>query len=73
MELELKAKKFGGSIGVIIPKDIVQQERIRESDNLKVVFKKVADLRFMTGMCKDVKISTKQILDEIDEGETEDE
>ena len=71
MELELKAKKFGGSIGIIIPKEIVQRERIKESDNLKVVFKKVGDLNFIWGKGKHVKKSTEKIMQEIDEGEND--
>lgn len=69
METEVKARKFGGSIGIILPRGIVEKEGIVENDSLKVKVEKVADLSFMWGMCKDVKISTDKIMEEIDEGE----
>lgn len=69
METEVKARRFGGSVGIILPRAVVERERIVEDDMLKVRVRKVADLSFLWGMCKDVKISTDKIMEEIDEGE----
>ena len=69
METEVRTKKIGGSIGVIIPNQIVQKEKIRVNDRIRADFQKIADLSFLWGSCKDVKISTNEIMKEIDEGE----
>lgn len=71
MESEVRTIRIGGSIGIIIPNHIVYKERIKVNDKLKVDFQKIADLDFLWGSCKNVKIPTDEILKEIDEGEDE--
>ena len=71
MEVELKARKIGGSIGIIIPLELTRNERIFENDLLKVRIRKTYDLSFMFGKGKSIKKSTEQIMKEIDEGEDE--
>lgn len=36
MEIETKTKKWGSSLGVIIPKEIVREERLREGENIRI-------------------------------------
>jgi len=36
MEIETKTKKWGSSIGVIIPKKIVKEERIQEGQEIRI-------------------------------------
>lgn len=69
MEAIVKAKKIGGSIAVVLPKELVKKERILVDDTLKVNVEKTADLSFLWGRGKDIKKSTDQIMKEIDEGE----
>lgn len=73
METEVKVKKIGGSIGIIIPKKVVEKERITVNDRVKIKVKKVADLSFMWGISKEDKTPTDKIMKEIDEGEFDDE
>lgn len=47
MEAEVKAKKFGWSIGVIIQKAIVERERINVDDTIKIEIEKKDDLGFL--------------------------
>jgi len=35
--VEAKAKRWGNSLGIIIPKDIVEKERIKANDTVKVL------------------------------------
>jgi len=69
METQIRAKRFGGSIGVIIPREIVERERIQEDDTLEINVKKIANLDFLWGAWRDVKKPTQRIMEEIDEGE----
>lgn len=69
METLIKAKKIGGSIGIIIPKDIIRKEKISSEDTLKVKIEKTSDLSFLFGKWQDIKKSTDKIMEEIDEGE----
>lgn len=69
METLAKAKQIGGSIGVIISKDVVEHERIFVNDTLKIKIEKSDDISFLWGKGKDIKKSTDQIMKEIDEGE----
>ena len=68
MEAIVKAKKIGGSISVIIPKEIVDKERISPEDTLKINVERTADLNWLWGRFK-TKKSADQIMREIDEGE----
>ncbi|MBS3076194.1 hypothetical protein J4481_00435 [Candidatus Pacearchaeota archaeon] len=69
MELKVKAKQFGGSIGIILPREMISKEGILVEDLLKINVEKIADLDFMWGKGKDIKKSTSQIMKEIDKGE----
>lgn len=39
-EVELTARKWGSSLGVIIPKEIVEKEHIKENEKVKLEIKK---------------------------------
>jgi len=69
MELITKTRKLGGSIAVIIPKEVVRNEKISPDDTVKIQIEKSDDLGFMWGRLKDIKKSTDEIMREIDEGE----
>lgn len=71
MEAEVKAKRIGGSIGIIIPRRIVEIERIMPDDSIKVKIEKTNDLNWLWGKGKSIKKSTDKIMKEIDEGENE--
>ena len=69
MELITKTKKIGGSVAVIIPKEVAIKERILADDTVKIQIEKSDDLSFMWGRFKDIKKPTDKIMREIDEGE----
>ena len=69
MEVIVKARKIGGSIVVLIPKKVVDKERISAEDTLKIKVEKTDNLNFLWGKFTDIKKSTDQIMKEIDEGE----
>ena len=39
MEVKVRAKRWGSSIGVIIPKEVIEAKRIRENDEIIVEVK----------------------------------
>ena len=69
MEALVKAKRIGGSLGVIIPKEIVKREKILEEDTLNIKVEKTDNLNFLWGKYKGTKMPTEQIMKEIDENE----
>ena len=69
MEALVKAKRIGGSLGVIIPKEIVKQEKILEEDTLNIKVEKTDNLNFLWEKYKGIKMPTDQIMKEIDENE----
>ena len=38
--IKSKAKKWGSSIGIIIPKDVVEREKIKEGQDIEIFLKK---------------------------------
>ena len=69
MEAVTKAKRLGGSVCIILPKELVKKEMIQVNDILKVKVEKTDNFNSLWGKFKEVKKSTKQIMKEIDEGE----
>ena len=69
METEVIAKKIGGSIGVIIPKEVVKKESIHADDKLKLKVERADDLNWLWGRGNDIKTPTDKLMEEIDEGE----
>jgi hypothetical protein len=69
MEAITKAKQLGGSICAIIPRQLVDDERIHVDDTLRIKVEKVDNLNFLWGKFKDIKKPTDQLMKEIDEGE----
>ena len=69
-EFEAKPKKWGNSLGITIPKDIVEKEGIKEGKNVKVfvIVEKKSTLKEMFGSLKGWKKPTQKIMKEIDEG-----
>lgn len=69
MEVRVIAKQIGGSIGVIIPKVVVEKERIFANDSLKLKIEKADNLNFLWAKNKNIKKPAHKIMKEIDEGE----
>lgn len=69
MQAIVKAKKIGGSVGVIIPREIVEKEHIKPEDTVEIKVKRKDSLESIWGILKDIKKPTQQIMKEIDEGE----
>ena len=68
---ETHPKKWGNSLGVVIPKEILDNEGVAEDDEVTVMIMKTkkSTLRDMFGIAKrKSKKTTQQIMDEIDEG-----
>ena len=73
METLVKAKQIGGSIGVIIPKEVVKCQSIFVDDILEIDVEKADNLGPVWGKFKSLlKKPTDQIMKEIDEGELDD-
>ena len=66
---EAVTKKWGYSVGVVIPTDIIQEKKIGIGKKIKllVVGTNMASVRKTFGSLK-IKKPTQQIMDEIDEG-----
>ncbi len=64
-----KLKKWGNSFGVIIPKEIMDSETLKENQEVNLMFVKDSKIRFdeMFGSLKGkFKKSTKQMMREMD-------
>jgi len=66
LEVEAKVRKWGRSFGVVIPKDKVKEEGIKENETIKLlIIKKTNVLKETFGTMK-FKRTTQEILDESD-------
>lgn len=65
--MRVTVKKWGNSLGVVLPKEIVQKEGIRESEVIEVKIERKPHVRELFGAFKFSK-STQEIKDEIRRG-----
>lgn len=61
-----QVREWGSSLGIVIPKDIVQQDNLSNGDTVFIVVRKTNALKDFFGKVK-LKRSTDEILREIDE------
>ena len=69
MKTVAKAKQIGGSIAVIIPKEIVKKEHIKPEDTVELRIERKDNLNSLWGILSDIKIPPQKIMNIIDEGE----
>ena len=68
MKIETKTKKWGSSLGIIIPKEVVEKENLKQNQNIRIlavetlIKTKVKDI---FGKLK-FKRPTQEVLDEVD-------
>ncbi len=67
-EIQVTTKKWGNSIGVIIPKEIIDQIGIVENEKITVQFKKGHNIRDSFGILSDWKVTTDKIKAEMKKG-----
>ena len=67
-EFETKPKKWGNSLGITIPKEIAEEEGIKEGKRIKVfvLIEEKKTLKEMFGSLKEWKKPTDKIMKEID-------
>ncbi len=54
-DIEVKARKWGDSIAVILPKEVVRQENIKINDKIHLIVEKQCDISDLFGICKTKK------------------
>lgn len=68
VEIKVKTRKWGNSIGIIIPKEVVKREKIKSGQKISILLLKDSDVLKKTfgSMRGRVKEPTQRIMDEID-------
>ena len=69
MEIQVKTRKWGNSLGVILPKEFVQKEDIKENQEIRMIATKKGDLSNIFGALKGkIKMSGQEFKDKAREG-----
>ena len=64
--IEVKVKKWGNSMGVILPKWVVEKEKLKENQKIRLSIIKETDLSDIFGVLKGkLKISAQKFKDEM--------
>jgi antitoxin component of MazEF toxin-antitoxin module len=67
IEIESKLREWGRSIGVVIPKEKIKEENLKEGDKVKIlILKEKNPIKETFGIAK-LKRSTEEMLKESDE------
>ena len=65
MDIEATVRKWGDSLGVIIPKEAVMEENLAEGDTILLTMEKEADLGHFFGACRHKEQNTQKFKDEL--------
>ena len=68
VETEVKTRKWGSSIGVVLPKEIVDEVGIKPDETIVIDVKKRHKAKEFFGLLKDWKRPTQEIKDEARKG-----
>lgn len=49
-KVKVKAKRWGSSLGFIIPNEVVREQKIREGDELEIELQKMTDIERLFGI-----------------------
>ncbi|MDG7026748.1 MAG: AbrB/MazE/SpoVT family DNA-binding domain-containing protein, partial [Nitrososphaerota archaeon] len=49
MQLNAKLKRWGNSYGVVVPKEVVEKEGLREGEVVEVIVRKAIDVKRLYG------------------------
>jgi len=63
MTVEVRLKKWGNSIGIILPREVVDREKLKEKDKILISIIKEADLSNIFGLIKKRKMSGQEMKD----------
>lgn len=66
IEVETKVRKWGRSFGVVIPKEKIKEEGIKENETIKLLIAKRSNVLKETFGTFKFKKTTQEMLDEID-------
>ncbi len=61
-------KRWGNSLGVVLPKGVIAETKIKPGQEVEVILPKKVDLSKIFGTLKDWKKPTQKIMEEIDKG-----
>lgn len=70
-KVRVKAKRWGSSLGFIIPNEVVREQKIREGDELEIELQKATDIEKLFGIARGKRqagVTTQQIKDELRAG-----
>lgn len=67
-EVECKTRKIGGSVGIILPKDVVKKEGIKPNQIIKIEIKTRPKAKEIWGLFPNWKPDTQKLKDEARKG-----
>jgi antitoxin component of MazEF toxin-antitoxin module len=67
MAIEVSIKKWGNSMGIILPKELVKEKDLKENETILIEVVKKADLRHLFGSYR-TKMTGQEFKDEVKKG-----
>lgn len=64
-EIITRTKKWGASLGIIIPSEVVKEEKIREGDEVIIEVRKKKTAQQLFGSLKGARIDSQKMKDEL--------
>ncbi len=65
METKTKLRKWGSSLGVVIPKEIIKKQHLKQGEEIIIEIKRKPSIKKMFGSLKGWKLDAQKFKDEI--------
>ena len=73
MTIQVRVKKWGNSLGIVLPSEFVDRERLKENEKISISVVKEVDLSDIFGSLKGLKFDAQKFKDEMRSEEFESE
>jgi len=68
MKVQTKLRRWGNSIGIVIPKYLLEKEKLIEGEEVTVIIENKNDIHEIFGSLKDWKIDSQKMKEELRKG-----
>ncbi len=65
MTIQVRLRRWGNSMGIILPKEIVDRQRLKENEKVSISIIKETDLSSIFGSLKNLKLDAQKFKDEM--------
>ena len=65
MVIQSIIRKWGNSMGVVVPKDVLREKNLQEGEEVTIIIEKKRSIKELFGSLKSLKVDSQKLKDEL--------